>query len=56
MYTLFPEGMICPVVSVSALKWFIRYVYIWNLLFLSNVIITVIKVPPLSGICDRSLF
>ena len=28
-----------PVVSVSALTWFVRYIYYWNLLFLNNIII-----------------
>jgi hypothetical protein len=36
---LVPEGIIRPVVSVSALTWFIRYVYYWKLQFLHNVII-----------------
>ena len=33
-----------PVVSVSALTWFIRYIYYWNLQFLNNVIIDKTKV------------
>ena len=41
---LIPEGIIRPVVSVSALTWFIRYIYYWNLEFLSNVIIIKTKV------------
>ena len=36
--------IILPVVSVSALTWFIRYIYYWNLQFLNNVIIHKIKV------------
>jgi len=36
---LVPEGIIRPVVSASALTWFIRYIYYWNLQFLNNVII-----------------
>ena len=41
------EGIIRPVVSVSALTWFIRYIYYWNLHFLHNVIInkTMILLP-----------
>jgi hypothetical protein len=48
---LVPEGIIRPVVSASALTWFIRYVYFWNLLFLNNVIINKTKVllPRASG-------
>jgi hypothetical protein len=34
-----PEGIIHPVVSVSTLTWFIRYIYYWNLQFINNVII-----------------
>ena len=33
-----------PVVSASALTWFIRYIYDWNLQFLNNVIINKTKV------------
>jgi hypothetical protein len=33
------EGITRPVVSVSALTWFHRYIYYWNLQFLNNVII-----------------
>ena len=33
-----------PVVSASALTWFIRYMYDWNLQFLNNVIINKTKV------------
>jgi len=36
---LVPEEIIHPVVSVSVLTWFIRYIYYWNLQFLNNVII-----------------
>ena len=36
---LVPDGIIRPVVSASALTWFIRYIYYWNLEFLNNVII-----------------
>ena len=39
---LVPEAIIHPV--VSALTWFIRYVYYWNLQFLNNVIIIKTKV------------
>ena len=35
-----PEGMIHPVVSVSALTRFIRCIYFWNWQFLNNVTIT----------------
>ena len=28
---LIPDGIIYPVVSVSVLTWFIRYIYYWNL-------------------------
>jgi hypothetical protein len=41
---LFPEGIIRPVVSVSALTWVIRYIYYWNLQFLNNVIINKTKI------------
>jgi hypothetical protein len=41
---LVPEGIIRPVVSASALTWFIRYIYYWNLQFLKNVIIHKTKV------------
>jgi hypothetical protein len=34
-----PEDIIHPVVSVSTLTWFIRYIYYWNLQFINNVII-----------------
>ena len=34
LQSLVPEGIIRPVVSVSALTWFIRYIYYWNLQFL----------------------
>ena len=33
------DGIIRPEVSASALTWFIRYIYYWNLQFLNNVII-----------------
>ena len=36
---LVPEGIILPVVSTSALTWFIRYIYYYNLQFLNNLII-----------------
>ena len=32
------EDIIRPVVNVSALTWFIRYICYWNLQFLNNVI------------------
>jgi hypothetical protein len=41
---LIPESIIRPVDSVSALKWFIRYIYFWNLQFLNHVIIFKTKV------------
>ena len=41
---LVPGGITRPVGSVSALIWFIRYVYFWNLLFLNNMIINKTKV------------
>ena len=41
---LVPESIIRPVVSASALTWFIRYIYFWNLQFLHNVIINKTKV------------
>ena len=41
---LFSEGIICPVFSVSALTWLIRYIYYWNLQFPSIVIINQTKV------------
>ena len=34
-----PKVFIRPVVSVSALSWFLKYIYYWNLQFLINVII-----------------
>jgi hypothetical protein len=39
-----PEGIIRPVVGASALTWFIRYIYYWNLQFLNNLIINKTKV------------
>jgi hypothetical protein len=39
-----PEDIILPVVSVSALTWFIRYIYYRNLQLLFNVIIIKTKV------------
>jgi hypothetical protein len=42
---LVTEGIIHLVVSDSALTWFIRYIYYWNLQFLNNVIINKTKVP-----------
>jgi hypothetical protein len=41
---LVPQSIIRPVVSASALTWFIRYIYYWNLQFLNNVIINKTKV------------
>ena len=41
---LVPQGIIRPVVSASALTWFIRYIYFWKLQFLNNVIIYKSKV------------
>ena len=41
---LVPEGNICPVVSASALTWFIRYIHYWYLQFLNNVIINKTKI------------
>jgi hypothetical protein len=38
-----PQGIIRPVISASALTWFIRYIYYWNLQFLNNVIINKTK-------------
>ena len=35
---LVTESIISPVVSVSTLTWFIRYIYYWNMQFLNNVI------------------
>ena len=35
---LVPEGIIHPVVRASALIWFIKYIYYWNLQFLDNII------------------
>ena len=37
-------GITRPVVSASALTWFIIYFYYWNLQFLNNVIINKTKV------------
>ena len=39
-----PEGIIHQVVRASAMTWFIRYIYYWNLQFLNNVIIYKAKV------------
>jgi hypothetical protein len=39
------EGVIRPMVSVSALTWFIRYISYSNLQFLNNVVINKTKVP-----------
>ena len=33
-----PQGIIRPVVRASVQKLFIRYMYVWNVLFLNNVI------------------
>jgi hypothetical protein len=41
---LVPEAIIHPVANASALTWFIRYIYYWNLQFLNNVIINKTKV------------
>jgi hypothetical protein len=41
---LVPEDSIRPIVSTSALIWFIIYVYYWNLQLLNNVIINKTKV------------
>jgi len=41
---LVPNGIIRRVVIVSALAWFIRYIYYWNLQFLNNVIINKTRV------------
>jgi hypothetical protein len=35
------ESIIHPVVSASALTWFIRHIYYWNLQFLNNVYIII---------------
>ena len=40
---LVPECMIRPVVSVSVLTFFIRYIYYWNLQFLIKVISSKLK-------------
>ena len=37
-WTIVPEGIIRPVVSVSVLTWFIIYIYYLNLQFLNNVL------------------
>jgi hypothetical protein len=44
---LVPLGIIHPVVSASALTWFIRYIYYWNLPFLNSVIIIKTRAHPL---------
>ena len=41
---LIPEGIIRPVVSVSALTCLIIYIYYWNAQYLNNVIIIKFKV------------
>jgi hypothetical protein len=41
---LFPEGIIRPVVCASALIWFYKSIYFWNVQFLNNVIINETKV------------
>jgi hypothetical protein len=41
---LVPESITRPVVSVSSLVWFIRYIYNGHLQFLNNVIIIKTKV------------
>jgi hypothetical protein len=43
-WTIVPEDIFRPVVSASALTWFIIYIYYWNLQFLNNVIINKTKV------------
>ena len=50
---LVPEGIIHPVVSALVLKWFIRYIYYWDLHFLNNVIINKNDGPPSSVMADR---
>ena len=40
---LVTDGIIRPVVSASALTWFIRCIYYWHLQFLNNVIINQAK-------------
>jgi len=52
---LVPESITRPVVSVSELTWFIRYICYWNIRFQNNVIINKTKLPP-SEIDDRSWF
>jgi hypothetical protein len=41
---LVPEGIILPVVGVSAVTLFIIYIYYWNVQFLNNVIFIKTKV------------
>jgi hypothetical protein len=48
---LVPEGIISPVVSVSALTWFIRYNYYWNLQFLNIYLLIKTKVSQLWLFC-----
>jgi hypothetical protein len=38
LWTISPQGITHPIVWISTLTWFIRYLHAWNLLFLSNVI------------------
>ena len=47
---LVPKGITRSVVSVSSLTWLIRYIYYWNLQFLSNLIIIKTKDSFPSGI------
>ena len=52
---LVPEGIIRSVVGASALTWFIRYIYYWNLQFLNNVIInkTEVLLPQIGDLISR---
>jgi hypothetical protein len=41
---LVPEDIIRPEVSVSALTWFIRYIYYWNLQFLNMQLLSKLRI------------
>jgi hypothetical protein len=42
-WTISPQGCHLPSSQCSAMTWFIRYIYYWNLKFLNNVIINQTK-------------
>jgi hypothetical protein len=49
-WTISPEGFIRLVISISALAWFIRYIYYWNLQLLNNINKTMVLLPQTNAI------